>query len=379
MLLLPSRVAVQALLLSTPLQPRTDVRLEITVCTGGICGENGADLLLDACSVLAAGDAAIEVKTAFCSGECPVGAAMLCPSRGSLEAYEATCGTVEEAVASAQGAIAAAEATILPGLKEAFLLGVEARAAEAAGSDADLRLACERYAAAIAAAPASLLEPCHEPLEPEPLAWEGSCWKESLFSSELAFSEALEASCGGGTALVDKKVVSMPTLTLRGEGEAGEDGREAARMLAGRWEDTEGGRGRFELTMGAAGLTFDGVFTTDAEGGETAAWHGVRKAAKPAPGQRVQRRRGARPRVNRDETPPSRVKWLHEAWLAKGRCHTTLGETAAAVDAARAATRLCCRTASGWVALAEAVEAHGGDPDEASGARAQAEYLKVRL
>ena len=92
------------------LSPRIgNIGLIITVCTGGACSEGGAERLLDACSVLAAGDATIEVTTAFCSGECPANLAMLSPRRGAMEAYEAKCSTVDEAIASATAAIAQAE------------------------------------------------------------------------------------------------------------------------------------------------------------------------------------------------------------------------------------------------------------------------------
>ena len=75
---------------SPPLpQRRPSPRMEISVCNGGACTKNGALLLLEACSVLAASDAKIEVKTIICSGECPFNLAMISPVRGTVEAYAA--------------------------------------------------------------------------------------------------------------------------------------------------------------------------------------------------------------------------------------------------------------------------------------------------
>ena len=75
---------------------------EKDLCPHGTWRKSGGELLLKACSVLAAGDESIEVTSCFCSGECPPLTAMLTPRRGSIEAYEATCSTVEEALASAE-------------------------------------------------------------------------------------------------------------------------------------------------------------------------------------------------------------------------------------------------------------------------------------
>ena len=88
-----------AMALHTPHTPSRSaaLRMDISVCTGGACSESGAERLLHACSVLASGDEKMEVKSAFCSGECPANFAMLSPRRGAMEAYEAKCDTVEEA------------------------------------------------------------------------------------------------------------------------------------------------------------------------------------------------------------------------------------------------------------------------------------------
>ena len=49
----------------------------------------------------------------------------------------------------------------------------------------------------------------------------------------------------------------------------------------------------------------------------------------------------------------------------------------AAVEDAKAATTLCCRTPSGWAAYAEALEA-GGDVEAAAEVRGELAYLKAR-
>ena len=244
--------------------------MDITVCTGGACCEGGAELLLDACSVLAAGDATIEVKTAFCSGECPANLAMLSPRRGAMEAYEAKCSTVDEAIASATAAIALAESQVGDGLTEVFVALAEAKAAALAGDAATAR---ERYAAALAGAPPGLLEPCQQPLEPETLEWAGSRWAEDWYSTELGLATAEESAeqpeaafgtCGGGNRVVDRKVVPKPTLTLR---DCTIDGL----RLSGRWDDTDGGAGEVELLMSESGRTFEGTLRSDEAGPEAAA------------------------------------------------------------------------------------------------------------
>ena len=46
-------LALRSLLLTVDSPRLGSVRMEITVCTGGQCAENGGDLLYDACSALA--------------------------------------------------------------------------------------------------------------------------------------------------------------------------------------------------------------------------------------------------------------------------------------------------------------------------------------
>jgi hypothetical protein len=354
--------------------------MEISVCNGGACTKNGALLLLEACSVFAANDAKIEVKTIICSGECPFNLAMISPVRGTVEAYAATCNTLESAIESAEAALATAGASVEPSLRTAFVLIQQSKEAEAAG---EFPRALEGYDAVLKAAPANLLEPRQATLAPESLEWQGSQWGESLFSSDLVLGSkgaaesdgAVEfGACGGGQAIVDKKVVTTPRVSLLAC-------TVQARQLSGQWVDSAGLKGTFELTMSENGHSFTGVLRYEGDvSREPRPWRGVRKAAKGV------RARG-RP-AKRAEAPPSPVKWLHDAYLAKARCHLARGDVDAAVEEARAATVLCCRAPSGWVALAEALEASAsqgrarGASDAAGAAaaiaRAEVEYLEER-
>ena len=358
MRLLGPRIA--AFILTSTYEPvthiRTAIRMDITVCNGGACTENGADVLLDACSVLGSGDPKLIVKTAYCSGECPAATAMICPNRGAMEAYEAVCSTLDDAIASAKSAIAAAGTEVDPALVEAFVGLREAKEAE---SNGDAAVAYERYAAVVASIPQALLEPVHDPMPPEPFMWEGSAWVESKFSSDLGLGKSLEASdgfgtFGGCTMLVDKKVVVAPIITLQDC--AVDEGR-----LSGRWVDSAGAAGTLDAVMSTDGRKFEGELAYD-DGSESVPWSGLRKGS----GKRRQRR---------GEAPPSRVAWLHDSMLGRSRCALEMGEAAAAAEAARAATALCCRTATGWTALAAALEADG-DLRAAKEARDEAEYLK---
>ena len=363
---------------SPPLR-RPSPRMEISVCNGGACTKNGALLLLEACSVLAASDAKIEVKTIICSGECPFNLAMISPVRGTVEAYAATCNTLESAIESAEAALATAGASVEPSLRTAFVLIQQSKEAEAAG---EFPRALEGYDAVLKAAPANLLEPRQATLS-ESLEWQGSQWGESLFSSDLVLGSKSAAesdgtvefgACGGGQAIVDKKVVTTPRVSLLAC-------TVQARQLSGQWVDSAGLKGTFELTMSENGHSFTGVLRYEGDvSREPRPWRGVRKAAKGV------RARG-RP-AKRAEAPPSPVKWLHDAYLAKARCHLARGDVDAAVQEARAATVLCCRAPSGWVALAEALEASAsqgrarGASDAAGAAaaiaRAEVEYLEER-
>lgn len=363
----------------TPPSPR----LDIAVCNGGSCAENGGETLLSACKILSAGDTDLEVTTVYCSGECPAKFAMLSPRKGALEAVATSCSTLEDAVASAETAIAAAGSTVAPGLKEAFLNFNRARAAEEEG---DLAAARDAYAAAIASAPSGLLVPCQQPLEPEPIEWAGSKWAERLFSSELVLVSDTDraaaaaddgggeswGTCGGTNTVVDRKVVTTPRVTLRG---CVADGT----SLAGKWTDEAGGTGEFHLRMCDRGRTFSGTLSRDGESGPPATWRGVRRSA-PARGRGGRGGgRGGRGRgMMRNQPPPSSVEWIHQSRLGMSRCSLGLGDAAVAVDEARAATELCCRTASGWTALAEALEASGDDVEGAQRARAEVEYLTLR-
>lgn len=335
--------------------------MDVTVCTGGACSESGAELLLQACSALASTNDEIDVKPAFCSGECPAKFAMLCPKKGALEAYEAKCGSLDEAIASAEDALAAADVKVEPGLKEAFIAQVEAKEAEARG---DFEAALNGYSAVLAQVPARLLQPCQEPLPAEPTLWPGSRWSESLFNSDLVLSDSPEegafGSCGGGQALVEKKVVVLPQASL---GECKIEGL----TLTGRFEDTSGSTGTFSLTMSDNGRSFAGQLAR-ADQSAPVQWSGLRKGAPT---------RGPRRPPSRAQVPPSHAQWLHDCLLGRSRCHAKLGDNLAAVGDARAAVELCCRATNGWSALVDALEACH-DEAGAQDARAELVYLKSR-
>ena len=359
----PMHPMVLTLLSSRPTPRVMPPSMVISVCTGGACAESGSELLLEACAALAAGDVKTDVSSQFCSGECPACFAMISPKKGSIEAYEASCSTLEEALASAEAAIATAEVTVTAGLKDAFMACVEAKAAEQSG---DMASALQHYSSVLDTVPSSLLEPCQAELASEKAEWAGSKWQESTFSSLLTLSASVDEAefgiCGGATTIVDRKVVTMPEVKLL---DCTADGT----SLSGRWEDTDGGAGAFELSMSASGRTFDGTLS-HADGSESVAWRGTRKT-KP------ERVRG-RP-VARLQAPPSRVKWLHDTLLGRARCHAALGDASAAVDDATAATALCCRAVTGWVALAEALEALGeAEAKAALAARAEVDFLKAK-
>ena len=72
------------------------------------------------------------------------------------------------------------------------------------------------------------------------------------------------------------------------------------------------------------------------------------------------------------------MSWVHESYLGRSRCHLALGDAAAAVADARAATVLCCRAVSGWSALAEALAAEGAQAEAEASVRGELEYLKSR-
>ena len=329
--------------------------MDLTVCTGGACLESGAELLYEAACVLSSADDKLwkarggGVKTAFCSGECPPNGAMLCPKRAMAPSYVAACSTVDEAIASAEGALEAAGAVYDSSLKDAYLAKLKGDAAAAAGNHAE---ALEAYATALAAAPKALLdEPSQAAVEDESLEWDTSKWSESLFDSTLTCGDTITAfeyaSFGKGGC------VQLTDCTSDGD----------TRMLSGMWEDAEAGTaGEFSIAMSANGRKFVGTLTDEADG-EPKEWTGMRKSS----GRGAGRMRG--------EKPSKRVAWLHELLLGKSTAALATGDADGAVDAAEKATALCCQTASGWEALAAAKEGTG-DEEAAAAAREEAEWLK---
>lgn len=101
-------------------------------------------------------------------------------------------------------------------------------------------------------------------------------------------------------------------------------------------------------------------------------WSGTRKSAP------VKRAPRGRP-VRRVQPIASRVKWIHESLLGRARCHVALGDVSAAAEDATAATELCCRAPTGWIALAEVMEAsaEADGKEVAERARAEVAYLRA--
>lgn len=317
----------------------------LTVCKGGSCGTNGGSTLLDAACVFAAGcdRELLDVKTANCCGECPVGV-MIRPSY-KIPSYIALAATAEQAMDSAEEAISATGASVRPEMRQVFQLAQEAERIFADGSPDD---AIAAAAAALAAIPTDLLEPWQPPLEPEGTSWEGTSWEESLHGSSLVLSES--------TANFEFGTVGA-NLTLCGC-EVDADNRQ----LSGDWEGSDGSTGSFVLTMSEDGRFFRGQL----DGGEASEriWEGMRLGV--GTGMR-RRRRGAE--------PPLKAAWIHDLLLRRSRLLLARGDTNLALEGAQQAVALCCRAASGYALLAEVAEACG-DSQAAAAAHRENRWLQ---
>ena len=252
--------------------------------------------------------------------------------------------TLEEALDSAASAIEASGFEIASPLRQAMAFKLEADEAEKAG---DVALAIEKLSEMVAVLPPALLQPSQPPLEPEALCWANTGWEENLFGSSLAFG----ASAADDDFGKCKDGMRLHEVTVD----------EAERALRGRWEQGDQA-GEFELVMSADGRRFIGQLA-DGEGGSRV-WEGMRKGT--GTGMR-RRRRGA--------APDLKLLWLHSALLSRGRMQLAAGKAEEARNDARAATTLCCRTASGWKFLSEAAEACG-DAEEAKCATHEAAWLE---
>ena len=317
--------------------------MQITVCNGGTCTENGAEALLDAITFLSASDEKLHkirgggVRTAMCSGECPGNGAILCPKRGMVASYVAPCKMADEVLESAEAALAAAKVKGVEDLKAVFL---SFREAQETGS-------LDAYAEALRMTPEALFAPSQMELPDEPLEWDQSIWVESLSGGDLAMGEStatFEYACSNA-----EDGSSLQLLDVTADDEAG--------TLSGIWEDGDSAAGSFMITMAANGRRFDGTLTDDADASERP-WSGTRKRTG---------RRG--------EAPSARIAWLHDLLLSASRARLEAGDAPGAVGAAAQATDLCCQTASGWVALSEARDA-AGDAEGAKAARDEAEWLR---
>jgi hypothetical protein len=266
---------------------------------------------------------------------------MLCPKRGMMESYVAPCDTTEAAIASAEGVLDTIGVAVDPELRTAL---VAMLGAQAASDEGDWAAAASQYERALAATPAALLAPSQLPLEPEPLDWASTRWDESLFSSELAVTDALDAKCAD---------LALSQCVADAE----------AHSLQGVWEDANGASGTFKIEMRGDGRQFSGSLTSAADS-SVREWRGTRKG-----------KGGGRRPMRRGEKPSAQVEWVHKMHLAKARCHMKLGEADAAIQASRAATELCCRAANGWGLLAEAWAMAGDHSSEVEAAREEAEWL----
>ena len=320
---------------------------EVTVCTGGACARNGALQLHSALCTLSAEEPSITVKHATCSSVCPKVGAILSPMRGRIPAYTAPCSTPAEACASAEEALQQGKdpmPSAPPALMKAYLLQQDA---EAAADEGDLSGALEAFSMAVDSVPPALFEPSQPPLEPEDLVWDASEWTESFWASELICGESLAnyeyGTCGTDVTLVDCTV---------------DESDEESPRLVGYYENAaDGASGEFNIAMSSDGRRFSGTLTDDADG-ETHEWSGARKVARRV-GQR----------------PSPKVQWLHSLLVRRSQCQLDAGAAEEAAESAAAATQLCCRTASGWEAYAEA-KAKLGDEEAAADARAEALWLK---
>ena len=347
------RSAVLPTILSTLLRSNVPMMKDVTVCTGGACAKNGAGSLLAALSTVTAADDKILVKEMFCSQECPNGRAMCSPWKGRSPAEAMVCNDLESIMDSATAVLEKRGASEIDGvneLKDVFTHQFNAEQAANAGDDA---AAVELYAAALAAVPPALLEPSQPPLDIEDLAWDSTSWLESEWSSDLKMSESTAnyeyATCGDPSA-----PITLVDCTI-------DESDETAVRLSGYYEGGAtgggGGGGEFEVVMSEDGRTFKGTVTDD-EDGEPREWSGKRQVA---------RRLGERPGI--------KVRWLHGMLIQQSKCQLAVGQAVEAVKSATLATTLCCRTAAGWAALAEAC-AQAGDEEGAAAAKEEAEWLK---
>jgi hypothetical protein len=324
----------------------------VTVCQGGSCGTHGGTRLLDAACVFAAGcdRELLDVRTANCCGECPIGV-MIRPSV-KIPSYIAQAATAEQAMDSAEAAISATGASIRPEMRQVFQLAQEAERLFAEGSAADALAAAD---AALAAVPKDLLEPWHPPLEPESTTWEGtsweSSWQGSIHASPLVLSDST-ANFEFGTVSTVRGSLTLCGCQVDAD----------ARQLSGEWESSDGSSGSFLLTMSEDGRFFSGRL--EGGGAPERVWEGMRLGV--GTGMR-RRRRGAPPTL--------KAAWMHNVLLRQSRLLLDSGDADCALQVAQQVVALCCRTATGYALLAEVAEACG-DSEAAAAARRDNRWLE---
>jgi hypothetical protein len=181
----------------------------------------------------------------------------------------------------------------------------------------------------------------HASPEDEALVWDESEWHQEALGGGglLSFAESsftYEYAACRGAVLTNCALLDEETARLGGQYEGDE------------------GEGDFEVEMSADGRSFHGTLT--AADGEEVEWVGARVTQASG------------------EEPPSRVRWVFDALIGRGRARLVLQQAEAAREDAQAATRLCCLATSGWLLLAEAAEACG-DAEAAAAARGEAAQL----
>ena len=168
----PPRMHITAAVAAAPRTPG------ITVCTASRLPrrKNGGESLLSACSALASGNRGCHRALGDCAPASAHRTTRCCAPAGKIDGYEATCATLDDALASAEKAISsAASFHNTRGLKAAFVTYSSRGAPRTQSISAT---ALEKYGAALKGA-ASVLDPCHEQLAAEARGeWTGTVWAE---------------------------------------------------------------------------------------------------------------------------------------------------------------------------------------------------------
>ena len=327
------------------LLPAATSAVAVTICTGGACSVSGAARLLETATILSADDDAVCVEPMSCCSVCPRGKAVVLNNGAGN--YAAPANNDAEMIASATELLTREPD---PALLAAVGALNEARAASKSNEKAS------KFTAVLSSPTVqSLLEQRgHSDLEPESFEWEATTWnvreEVSAWDGPRVTTTPLELS--DSTANFEfgtcGDIVLMDCVS----------DEEEPPTLSGIYEDgASGSGGEFSFAMSEDGRRFDGSLNDD--DGSVREWSGLRQGAGGS----------------RDEAPPPRLAWLHEALVGRGECRLESGKKAEALEDARAATALCCRSASGWKLREKAAEA-AGEAEEAEEARKECEWLE---